>query len=296
MKNLKFLAISCLAIPLGMLPLRLSQALGSIFGRFAIRINKKRYRYTNANLKACFPKLNEQQRRKLIKQTAAEMGKWFSESTYVWFRDPQYLIGKTRVKNPELLEKAYRNNRGVVIVLPHFGNWEILNFYVPQNYPTGAMYKPIKSELMEELIFNGRSRHGTSMFSADTSGVRKALKHLKQGKVLVVLSDHLPSKNAGVYAPFFGLPAYTGKLAHSLVNYNQSEAVLAKVTRLPKGQGFEIEFAEISGMQTDNIYQATSAMNAAIEKAIRSKPEQYQWVYRRFGNQPKCFIDIYKKS
>jgi lauroyl/myristoyl acyltransferase len=45
------------------------------------------------------------------------------------------------------------------------------------------MYKPIKSNLMEDIIFKGRSRVGTSMFRANTQGVRKAFKHLRNGNV-----------------------------------------------------------------------------------------------------------------
>jgi KDO2-lipid IV(A) lauroyltransferase len=296
MKKLKFLAISALALPFGMLPLRISQSMGSLFGRIAIKINKKRYRYTDANLKACFPELSENERETLVIKSAAEIGKWFSETAYVWFRKPEYFEDKIQVKNPEVMKQAYEKNSGVVVVLPHYGNWEVLNFYLPQNYPTGAMYKPIKSELMENIIFKSRSRVGNSLFSADSRGVRKAFKHLKQGKALIILSDHLPSKNAGVYAPFFGIPAYTGKLTHALANYTQSATVLAKVTRLEQGKGFEIEFEEIDGMHTENIYDAASAMNTAIEKAIRVKPEQYQWVYRRYGNQPRCFKDFYKNN
>jgi KDO2-lipid IV(A) lauroyltransferase len=296
MKNLKFLMMAALATPFGLLPLHWSQTIGSYLGKLAVKINKKRKHIITCNLSACFPEKSEDERIGLLQKTAEEAGKWFMESAYVWFKNPEFLAKKTSVKNPEVLKTAFDKQKGVIIILPHLGNWEILNFYVPQNYPFGAMYKPIKSELIEEMIFKGRSRVGTSMFSADARGARKAFKHLKKGGVLAILSDHLPSVKAGVYAPFFGINAYTGKLTHSLAKYNESEILLATVLRKAEGQGFEIEFHPVDGMNTNDEIVAATNMNAAIEKGIRLAPEQYQWAYRRFSRQPKGVKNIYGKK
>ncbi len=286
--------MAALATPFAFLPLRWSQAIGSLLGRLFIHLNKKRRHIAHCNLKACFPEKTDKEREDLLKKVAAEAGKWFMESPYVWFKNPNYLEKKTFVKNPELLKAAYEKKRGVVMIVPHLGNWEMMNFFAPQNYPFAAMYKPSKSELMEEIIFKGRSRVGTSMFGADTRGVRKALKHLKKGNFLGILPDHLPSVKAGVYAPFFGQNAYTGKLTHSLIKYNQSEVLLATVLRPPKGEGFEIEFYPMQGMDTEDPVVAATNMNKAIEKVIMLAPEQYQWVYRRFSRQPKGVKNIYQ--
>ena len=293
MKNLRFLMMTALARPFGLLPLRWSQIIGSHLGRLAIRINKKRKHIITSNLRACFPEKSEDEQKNLVQNTAEEAGKWLMESAYVWFRSTAYLASKVTVKNPEVLKTAFNKKRGVVIILPHLGNWEALNFYVPQNYPFGAMYKPVKSKLIENMVLKGRSKVGTSMFSADARGARKAFKHLKKGGVLAILSDHLPSVKAGVYAPFFGLNAYTGKLTHSLAKHNNSEVLLATVLRKPHGEGFEIEFYSVDGMNTDDEIAAATAMNSAIEKGIRLAPEQYQWAYRRFSRQPKGTKNIY---
>ena len=296
MKNIKFILIACCATPFGLLPLSWSQEIGRYLGRLMITVNKKRRHIALCNLKACFPEQTEAQHQLLLNKVVAEAGKWFMESAYVWFRRPDYLVQRTFVKNPQVLKAAFEKGRGVVIVLPHLGNWEILNFYVPQNYPFGAMYKPIKSNLMEDIIFKGRSRVGTSMFSANTQGVRKAFKHLRNGNVLASLSDHLPSAKAGVYAPFFGINAYTGKLTHALIKHNQSEVLMATVLRKSKGQGFEIEFHAVDQMDTQDSIEAASNVNNAIEKVIRRTPEQYQWFYKRFSGQPDGIKTIYQQG
>jgi KDO2-lipid IV(A) lauroyltransferase len=293
MPSIRLLLIKCLITPFAFLPLKWNQFIGSYLGLLLIKHNKKRAHIALANIHACFPNKTIKEQETLLKMTAMEAGKWFMESPYIWFRHPSYLASKVTISNPELLAQAHQKGRGVILVLPHQGNWELLNFYVPQHYPFGAMYRPSNSPLLERIIFNGRSRLGGLMFAANTRGVRQALKALKKNTVVAILSDHLPSEEAGVHAPFFGHPALTGKLTHSLVRHNSSEILLASVIRQPQGEGFTIHFNEIKGMDTDNSVEAATAMNQAIESSILLAPEQYQWVYRRFAKPPIGVKSIY---
>ena len=275
------------------LPLSWSQAMGAGLGRLILRFNKKRRLIAKCNINACFPQLSATEQHNLMLKSAREYGKWLLESPYVWLRNAAFLRKKIRIYHPEVLQAAFDKGKGVVIILPHLGNFELINFYVPFHYPFGALYKPVKSRFVEHMVRNGRSRVGTAMFSTNTRGVRGAFKHLKQGGVLLVLPDHLPSKNTGVFAPFFGIPAHTGKLTQSLVTRNHSEVVLASVLRLPQGQGFELEFYPIQGIAEDDPITAATALNQAMEKAIRLCPEQYPWFYRRFSRQPQGWPNLY---
>lgn len=297
MQNLGFILLFCFLAPFGFLPLRWSQAIGSMLGWLLIRCNGKRSHIARCNIRQAFPELSPEEQEALLNQTAKEAGKWFIESSYVWFRNPNYLINKVSVRNPEILDEAYKEERGVVVILPHLGNWELLNFYVPQHYQFGAMYKPVKSPLFEKVIFNARTRVGSDMFATDGPGVRKALKALKKNYVIAILSDHLPSRQAGVYAPFFGRPALTGKLTHSLAKANQSEVLLASVLRKPKGAGFEIVFQKVTGVteaSNNDRDKAATALNKAIEESILLAPAQYQWVYRRYAHPPRDVEDLYQ--
>jgi KDO2-lipid IV(A) lauroyltransferase len=293
MHSLQRFLIRCLIPPFAFLPLAWAQAMGSYLGLLLIMHNKKPQHIALTNFRACFRNETLELHQQRLKNTAIEAGKWFMESPYVWFRHPDFLVSKVTITNPEYLTTAYDKGRGVVIVLPHQGNWEMLNFCIPQQYPFGAMYRPTNSVLLEKVILDGRSRVGSDMFTANASGVRKALKALKNNKIVAVLSDHLPSEDAGVHAPFFGHPALTGKLTHTLAKYNQSEVLIATVIRLPKGEGFEVHFAPIEGMHTNDTIEAATALNQAIEKSILLAPAQYQWVYRRFAKPPVGVADMY---
>ncbi len=155
--------------------------------------------------------------------------------------------------------------------------------------------KEAASATLEKIITDSRERVGTKMFKVDLTGVRQALKHLKQGNLLVILSDHLPEKNAGVYAPFFGQQALTGKMTPTFARHNKATALVVSATRKTKGAGFEIEFHDVENMDSKDPLAAATGLNKAIEKVIRTAPAQYQWLYKRFARQPDGELNIYQK-
>jgi KDO2-lipid IV(A) lauroyltransferase len=73
---------------------------------------------------------------------------------------------------------------------------------------------------------------------ASLSGIRLMHKTLKANQAVALLTDQVPPEGLGVWAPFFGKPAYTMTLAARLAL--QSGAVLLPVSceRLPHGQGY----------------------------------------------------------
>jgi KDO2-lipid IV(A) lauroyltransferase len=65
-------------------------------------------------------------------------------------------------------------------------------------------------------------------------------------------------------------------------------AVVPRATRmLPGGQGYVVEVGQTwDNYPTDDVEADTRRMNAWIEEAVRTMPEQYYWVHRRFKTRP----------
>ena len=295
MKNFKFKLISSFMSFVSLMPLSWHQAIGRVVGRLYFALNKKRRAIAQCNIEHCFPELTRKEQAELLQKNAQETGMWFCETPFVWFAKPARSMKKVTMKNPEKLQQAFDRQKGVVIIMPHFGNWEMMSYYLPQHFPSGCMYKEAASPTLEKIITDSRERFGLKMFKVDMVGVRQALKHLKQGNLLVILSDHLPEKKAGVYAPFFGLQALTGKMTHTFARHNKATALVIAVSRKPNGAGFEVEFHDVENMDSKDPLTAATGLNKAIEKVIRTAPAQYQWLYKRFGRQPEGELNIYQK-
>ena len=175
--------------------------------------------------------------------------------------------------------------RGVMLIVPHVGNWELLSAYLGQNYPLAALYDPPKGRGLESIVVDMRERFGGQMFPLDVGGLRSVLKHFKSGGLVALLPDQVPARNAGVYVKFFGQVALTMNLAHDLITRARPELLTGVVFRHPGG-GYKIEIEKLTIAEDSTREETAQCINDAIERIVRKAPEQYQWEYKRFKRPP----------
>jgi KDO2-lipid IV(A) lauroyltransferase len=104
-----------------------------------------------------------------------------------------------------------------------------------------------------------------------------------------LLPDQVPPEGLGVWAPFFGRPAYTMTLAARLQQQTGAQLLVLWGERLPRGAGYRIHVSDgpalpAAGASGEQV--AATAVNAAMEALIRLCPEQYLWGYHRY-KQPR---------
>jgi KDO2-lipid IV(A) lauroyltransferase len=111
------------------------------------------------------------------------------------------------------------------------------------------------------------------------------LRALKRGEIVGLLPDQVPPEGQGVWAPFFGRPAYTMTLAARLAQQTGAAVGLAWCERLPRGAGYSVHLAPLGqplpADPADDV-GAASVINASMEQAIRALPTQYLWGYNRY--------------
>jgi len=267
------------------LPLPLARRLGRGLGLIYYKLGKKRVHIARINMDICYPSLTKEEREARVRQTFREAGAWFMEAGAIWTWPAEKILSYVKVINPEVYERALAANKGVILAIPHLGNWEVMGPFVTSRHEFACFYKPDdKNPGFSEFIRRQRSRNGTVMASTDTTGIRVLYKHLKAGGVIGLLPDHNPSEQMGVFAPFFGRPALTGTLISSLARKNKAPVLTAAVIRTT--DGFELHFAEVQDQHSDDPEQAASALNKAIENCIALAPAQFHWVYPRFRKRP----------
>lgn len=283
------LAILVLGI-LALLPLKWAQSLGARFGRSQYKKpNSKLAANTRRNIELCFPELEPDKREELIVASLAETGRSMAEMGMSWLWSPERSLKNIRAVNgEELITETLAAGRGIILIAPHLGNWEVLNLYLSNRYPFTAMYKPPRLKLMDDLIKRMRARLGSRMAPANASGVRMVMKALKRAEMVGILPDQEPDAPSGVFAPFFGVDALTMKLLPQLARQTKAKVVCGYAERLPDGEGFAIYFREAeAGLDDKDLEQAAAAMNRSVEACVRALPSQYQWEYRRFSQRPE---------
>lgn len=285
-------AASCVAI--GALPLTLVQRIGAAAGLLAWWLHISAARITRINVDLCFPGFDAKERVFLARRSLAETGRTIAEYLYL-SRAPE---GRWRqcvdgVVDAALLQPDTARSRGVLVIVPHFGNWELLNLYLGREHGLIAMYEPRRDAALEREILESRSRTGSTMVPASLLGVRALYRGLQSGRVVALLPDQVPSRAGGVFAPFFGLPALTMTLPHRLVRRTGARVVLGSAQRLPGGR-FEIRFEDLGdALGVASEVEAATALNRAIESLIARAPAQYLWGYKRFRRRPAGQEPVY---
>jgi KDO2-lipid IV(A) lauroyltransferase len=92
----------------------------------------------------------------------------------------------------------------------------------------------------------------------------------------------VPPEGMGVWAPFFGRPAYTMTLAARLVQQTGAELLLAWAERLPRGAGYVVRFFPFTEELPADPAESARRINHAMERLILQCPQQYLWGYHRY--------------
>lgn len=278
---------------LSWLPLAAARRTGDALGTLVWLAHGNAARVTRINLALCFPELGERERRRLARRSLRQTSRLLGESG-VTFRWPaaRWRALVQDVQGERLVADALAGGRGVLVLVPHLGNWEFLSLYLGR-YRMLALYDPPRLRGLEAPIRAARERGGAQLLAIDRGGMRALFEALRARRLVALLPDQVPRRQAGVYVPFFGVPALTMTFAHRLIQRTSPVVVLATALRVRGGFAIRFVAADPDVADADPV-TAAAAMNRAIETLVRSAPDQYQWEYRRFRRPPPGRPSVYE--
>lgn len=284
-----YFLLQCLA----RLPLRVSQWLGRLLGIGLFLLRTRAATVTEINLDACSMFPSAVKRDEFVKRRLQHMGQTVMETPAIWLGSrPRIERWISEVKGVSLLDDAFAQGKGVIILLPHFGNWELLNVFFAGRQPMTALYQPPEKAYLKPIMAAVRKNFGNDMVPTNRAGIAQLYRCLQEGQVVTILPDQVPS--SGDFIPFFGQPAFTDRLLTRLTQKTGARVITCMVIRQPASQGFTIRF----GLPDPDIYakdplQSMLAINRSIENCVRVDPAQYQWEYKRFRRYPEGTLPLY---
>lgn len=277
------------------LPLPVARALGKVMGQVCWITRRRMAQTTLINLKLCFPQLNVVDRNRLAGRSLSHTFQTISETGAVWLWPAADALRLVReVEGMEVLAAAHAAGKGVLVLSPHVGNWEILGLYLNTCGcgPSSQLYLAPDDPALAAVIHHARSRSGARMVATDKKGVSELLQALRRGELVGILPDQVPPETGGEYAPFYGVPALTMTLVNRLQQKTGAVVVTACARRI-KG-GFRIIFtAPDPAIYAGSMPDALTGLNRSMERVINGTPEQYQWGYKRFKRQPPGSPAVY---
>ena len=226
--------------------------------------------------------LGRQASRTELHTNARETGRMMLELPFVWQRPiDEVLQHVVDVQGREHVDAILARGGAMIALTPHMGCFEIASLYIGQFMPLTILYRPPKQSSIEPILRAGRTRGQLTLATADLAGVRHIIKSLRQGIGTGLLPDQAPGQGEGVWAPFFGKPAYTMTLAARLSEVKNAEVLLFWGERIA-GKGWRLHILPPQTPLTGSLEERVVAINHEIEALIRRCPSQYLWGYNRY--------------
>lgn len=270
-------AVWCISL----LPLSAARGFGRAIGWLVYRFGSSTVATTRDNIRRCFPELDTTTLNQLVRRSIAHTAMLAMESGVLWYwPDERWRTLVQERSGFEHITQAQAAGRGVLVLVPHFGNWELFALLLgPYGYT--CLYDPPRLASLEAPIVQARQRTGGTLLPIGRRGVRALTRTLEAGGISVLLPDQVPDPRSGVEAPFFGHEALTMTLVQKLARRTGPLVVMASIRRVPAGFSVAVQVLDDAVADADERLAAT-ALNAAVEEVVRLDPAQYQWEYKRF--------------
>ena len=282
---------------IALLPLSFLQLIASFVSLILSSFNSSMKRVTSINLKIAYPELSAEDHADLVKKSIRSQCLTYVEFIKCWGMSPEYSLSLLKdVQGEHFFTDALANQKGVIVVVPHLGSWELLNAWLNEYAAPVIMYKPNKVKGANRYVLEAREKFNATLVPTDETGIRAIFKHLKQGGLTVILPDHVPKPSGGIFSNFYGQHALSSTLVSKLASKTQCHVIgFSCIRDTHNSQHFSVICNPLSeDILSKDLQLSVDTLNAEIQKMIDIAPEQYIWSYKRF-RKTSDDINIYRK-
>lgn len=271
-----------IAWSLSFLPLKPQRAAGKALGLLLHAIAKRRRHIADTNLQICYPNMNADERKALIKEHFKSMGQGVFETFSSWFQPPEKLVKLAEFDDQALVADLLSRGTGGILIGGHFSSLDLSGTMVSQHLPLHPMYKqqgnPVINWVMEHR------RQAVYEKTIERSNVRDAIKSLKSNHFIWYAVDQDYGRRHSVFAPFFGRECATISHVGRLIKMTGAPVVAIDYARTETG--FKLKLMEVKDFPADDDVAGATVMNRLMEEFIEPKKAQYFWTHRRFKTPP----------
>ena len=283
---------------LGILPRPLARAFAVGLALIIYLLHSRLRRVGMRNLALAFPEKSEAERARILRGEFISLGRQLAEVCHF----PRYTLenlGEVVVfEGFEELEDARARKKGVLLFAGHFGGWELSSFAISlRGHWLHVLMRGMDNEYLGRLILRYRTMHGNKAVDKDDF-VRGLLSAMKAGEVVGMLIDTNMTPPQGIFVDFFGIPACTAS-GMARIALKTDAAVVPTFTIWDSALGkYRLRFDPAlelvrSGDLEADIKTNTQMFTKVIEGYVRTYPEQWLWVHRRWKTRPEGQPPLY---
>jgi KDO2-lipid IV(A) lauroyltransferase len=181
--------------------------------------------------------------------------------------------------------EAYHRGKGVIAIIPHMGNWEVIaRFYPWVGVVAHAVARRQEPEWVARIVSEIRKSNGLKEIEK-RNALRPVLAALRRGEVVNMLIDQYARKDS-VEVQFFGHPARTVASAALIAARTGCTVFVCGATRTPEGR-INATLSEIietidTGDREKDLLTNTQRYVEMIERFVRQYPGSWMWMHKRW--------------
>ena len=275
-----------------LLPHRMALAIGSATGRLVHWLGGSRRAIVRRNIGLCFPELSDSARDALAKEHMKALGMMVIEMGLGRWASDEHLASITRLQGIEHVTNELQEGHGVILLSAHFTTLEIMGRVLAQNMPPfDAVFRRNRSDFMTELIRTGRER--SAEFTIEKRDIKKMVRSLRDGRSVWYAPDQSYNRKGSEVIPFFGVPSMHTTATSTLARLGKARVVPFFPRRMADGSYDLILQPPLDNFPSDDPVSDTRRYVELLEKHVRTCPEQYFWVHRKFKDLPEGYPDYY---
>lgn len=276
----------------------MARSVGAVLGACCFRLLRRLREVGRQNLRLAFPAWTARERDRILGRVYRSLGWQLAEfclmSGYTLERAKAFI----EYEGLDHYLAARAAGRGVLVVTGHLGAWELSSFFHSlAGYPMGLVIRRLDNPLVDRFVNRIRCLHGNRVIHKDDFA-RKLISAMRAGETVGILMDTNMTPPQGIFVPFFGVEACTAS-GLAKVALKTGAAVLPGFLlwneergKYVLGFGTPLELIRTGDADAD-VRANTAAFTAVIEQAIRSEPDQWLWLHRRWKTRPPGEPGVY---
>lgn len=281
--------LSILLSLLAALPLSILYLVSNILYYLLYYVFRYRLKVVSSNLKNAFPEKSTSERKKIEKKYYRYLADLMVEVIKMKSISKEDIIKRMHLVNTELVEHYFENNKSLILVTGHYGNWEwgIPRMSLISNHPSIVIYKPLSNKSFETIFNKMRTRFGGTMVPMKNT-LRKIVEYRDTVHASVFLNDQTPSlKSSDYFINFLNQPTLVFKGIEKIARKTNYPIVYCHIDRIKRGY-YQAEFTTlVENPKKTKENEITQLHNKFLENIIKEKPELWLWSHKRWKHKPK---------
>ncbi|MBT8234129.1 MAG: lysophospholipid acyltransferase family protein [Bacteroidia bacterium] len=288
MKRLSYIGFRILVFIISLMPFSIL----FLFSDFLRFILQKVFRYRldviNKNIAFCFPEKNKFERLKIANDFYKQFIDVTLESIKGLTYDPEKLVQRYRLNNPEILDEDFANDQSVIILSQHYNNWEwgSICFGLQNKHHIVGVVKKISNNYIDSYIAQKRSQNNVSVVYADNTA--RYIKYHKPTKPegLVMIADQYPySKRHQIKTSFFGKEVSFHAGVSAIAKMSNYPIYSIDIHRIKRGY-YQLKYVKLADANNNLSTEEITTMYAShLEELIIQCPYSWLWSHKRFKDQ-----------